>query len=59
MNSICNISYDFKGMPTNKLMYEKKTPTKPPIQINKPTKIANILIQKYNQFTYLEIQVHV
>lgn len=57
MNSICNISYDFKGMPTNKLMYEKKT-TKPPIQINKPPKIENILIQKYNQFTYLEIQVH-
>lgn len=45
-------------MPTNKLMYEKK-PTKPPIQINKPPKIENILIQKYNQFTYLEIQVHV
>lgn len=57
MNSICNISYDFKGMPTNKLMYEKN-PTKPPIQINKPPKIENILIQKYNQFTYLEIQVH-
>lgn len=33
---------------------KRKKPT-PPIQINKPTKIGNIL--KYNQFTYITITI--